>query len=225
MAKKPNVVNSQQLIEKPEASGVQQARGKPASKNPFGAMAKKHAGHLNKAQGTALADIIEAAKNGAAADETAIATYVAAFKAEVAKLWNEKPQVAAVYATERKTILTAWNVSKDGKVFSKTAIAEKWGYNKVKREARKLVSKPRRPQARTEGNGTSEPESQSFSEIMEEFDSVIAKLAGFGFNAVDDFAERSGSFRDYLFETVHAKAAEVVVAVDSEGQQVLAIAA
>jgi hypothetical protein len=209
-----------------EKTGTSQAKGNPAKGADFSIMAKKHAAHLNSAQKTALEDIREAVAQGAAQDELAVKTYQAAFKAELAKVWKTKPATVAVYASERGTILKAWNIVKDGVKFGDVAEKGGWGYNRVKREAQALFRKPKAKTAKTADVAT---EAETFAELLAAYDAVINGMAGIGTGDADKFVQfktRQAEFRDFLSDCFGPKIQPtVMVQTDEQGNATLAIAA
>lgn len=178
----------------------------PVNQNVLQDVAAKHAKNLFNTQASAMEDVIEAAKEGAAVEEHAIDLYISAFKTSLAGLMQVKLTAVNVYGSERKRILKVWNLkhSKIGNgeiTFGEFVIDQKFGYNKAKRLASDILGKKSRGKSVVKGttaetDGKEEP--KTFEQYMADLAKAITGIAALGYGHDQDFKTGVTKFYDVM---------------------------
>lgn len=177
----------------------------PATQNVFQDVAAKHAKNLFNTQASAMKDVIEAAKKGAAVEEHATDLYISAFKTALAGLMQVKLTAVNVYGSERKRILKVWNLkhSKIGNgeiTFGEFVVDQKFGYNKAKKLASDILGKKSRGKSVAKGttaeDGKEEP--KTFEQYMADIATAITGIAALGYGRNQDFKTGVTKFYDVM---------------------------
>lgn len=197
----------------------------PANQNVFQDVAAKHAKNLFNTQASAMKDVIEAAKKGAAVEEHATDLYISAFKTALAGLMQVKLTAVNVYGSERKRILKVWNLkhSKIGNgevTFGEFVIDQKFGYNKAKKLASDILGKKSRGKSVVKGttaetDGKEEP--KTFEQYMDDLAKAITGIAALGYGRNQDFKTGVTKFYDVMNNL--KKPGEVTVQEQEQGEQ------